>query len=177
MIAATRHILAFALAVLATPALTCSPAHNEAAQTVAGENCAVRHVLMPVGASGLTEAENLWLGFTAQRHYDGNACYVTEVRVIVDCAKNKAMTFGTGKAMSIEEHMAASEGSYGQLYAEYAEMPASLDVLADTAVEAGLVVERFDTLAQPVVLGPSGKSFDLACACRLFYPDTKGAKG
>ncbi len=176
MIAVPRHILAFALSAVALPGLACSPAPNEAAKTEVLENCGARHVMMPIGVSGLTEAENLRLGYTTQRHYDGSACYVTETRVVVDCARDMAMTFGPGRALSIEEHALETDGVYGTLYAEYAEMPGALDVLADAAIEAGLSVERFDTLAQPVVLGPSGKSFDLGCACRLFYPDSRGAK-
>lgn len=177
MITTLRHILAAGALVAAGPALACSPAMNAAAQSVAGANCALRHDMMPIGADGLTEAEDVRSGFVTQLHFDGNACYVAEARVILDCLEGQALLFGPAAPMSIEDHLAATEGAYGQLFAEYTQTPVSLDVLEEVAGEEGLKVTRIASLAAPVVLGQSGKPFDLACGCRLFYPDSKGARG
>ncbi|WP_299932647.1 hypothetical protein [uncultured Pelagimonas sp.] len=156
-------------------ALACSPAPNDQAKTELGAACSVMHVKAPFGREGLSGAENLWLGYAAQVHSVGDGCFVTETQILLDCAKDEAVLFGPGQPLSTTDHQAAIAGAYGEVVKWARTDPVDLDTTYDKAVSAGLWVERLETLSKPVHPAQSEHPVDLTCACRLFYPETKGA--
>ncbi len=162
-------------ATLAGPALACSPALNAEAATVKGEGCSVRHLRTPVGAAGLMPAEALRLGYVVQVHYEGDACYVRESQVVVDCAEGSAFLFGPRGAMTVDEHMAAMDGAYGRMAEMIREMPRSYADMAALDDLDDLRLVQLGSVQAPVVLGEAGESYDLSCACGLFNPGRAGA--
>ncbi|WP_323770131.1 hypothetical protein [Antarctobacter sp.] len=161
--------------LVAGPALACSPALNAESATVLGEGCSVRHLRTPVGAEGLMPAENLWLGYVVQVHYEGDACYVRESQVVVDCADGSAFLFGPHGAMTVEEHMAAMDGTYGKMATMIRKMPWGYAEMAAWDDIGDLRLEQLGSVLEPVVLGGAGQSYDLSCACGLFNPGSVGA--
>lgn len=180
---ATRSIIAALAALVASPALACSPAPLAAGTVQHDGVCGIYYNDEAYIARGISDAEDLGGGFVAQYYFEGNACYGRVSMIVADCAAGQAAVFGPGPTEGPAQP--ATEGDvWKQLEAQVrggAEAGRMMSVAEITAHAQGA---RFINAAQVTIPGRVGISndeaqplhdFNLGCGCRAFYPGSPGA--
>jgi hypothetical protein len=138
-------------------------------------------------ARGLGDATDLGGGFVVQFYAEGNACYANASMVVTDCSAGQAAIFGPGTTdspmLSEEERAAKLHEPFEILRGEIEAAAAAgtpLD-LAQISARAGGDFINNAMVGIATAIGISNDeaaplhSYDLACACRLYYPGSAGS--
>lgn len=174
-------------ALAATPAFACSPAPFEAGTSAAGKACGMVYFDEEYTARGLGDADELGGGFVAQAYAEGNGCYAEASMVVIDCTLGQAVIFGPGSTdspMLSEEERAAKETEPFEVLRSAIEDAATVGTplsLAEISARAGGDFINNAVVDVTTAIGISNDetaplhSYDLGCACRLYYPGSTGA--
>jgi hypothetical protein len=158
-------------------ACTFQPGPISGASVFRGEDCTISYQ-QGVGSSiGLEKAENLGTGFVWQVAYDGNVCVAEQHAVLIDCNAGRAVTVGP------YEYQGNEQGS-DHVYA-VSELRAfvrdgidindlTLEIFAQKGGSLSLPDAVYTDLRNRISL--NGQLLGLSCACRLYYPDSAGAR-
>jgi hypothetical protein len=167
---------------LATPTIACNVIGGsaEAGAMRRGDACAITVSRRGPNSVGLSEAEVLGAGFGWQKAFDGNACEAEEHAILIDCNADQAVVVGPhqNSVQGIESAGGKWFDAVSDLH-DFATNSApsaglSLDVFAQRGASISLSDAVFVDLDNRIDL--NGQLLGLSCACRLFYPDSAGAR-
>lgn len=170
-------------AMLASPALACSPVPLLAGTVQRDGVCGIYHNDDAYMSRGISDAEDLGGGFVVQYYFEGNACYGRVSMIVADCAGAQAVVFGPGPT---EGPMSpVPEGDvWKQLEAQLRGGAAAGRPMPVAEIAAHAVGARFINAAVVTIPGQVGISndeaaprhdYNLGCGCGVFYPGSVGA--
>jgi len=179
-------IASFAVAILASPALACSPAPLDVGQRLQNAECADVYNDDAYTSRGVGGARDMGGGFVRQFFVAGNACYNQASMIVTDCNTGRAVIFGPGdpeSLMASEEERARQAKQPFQVLraaieaAAAAGTPMTLQAIADRAGDS-FTNNAIVGTGNPVGISSSTEKprhgFDLSCGCKLYYPGLPG---
>ncbi|WP_424833149.1 hypothetical protein [Ruegeria sp.] len=176
--------MAAVFCLAATVANACTPGDvNENSEIEYLASCgAVFPVEGTVNSTQISEATDIGQSLVRQMVFQGFACAGSRDLLVVDCATSKVLEInGIGYAYGVSkrEHRLSESNKFLRLIAKLDRRFASDRPLTFKQVESAANWRNLPT-SETNELSPSyefkGVDFDLTCGCKLYYPDSPGAK-